>query len=164
MNDVPKGRVVADQLDMLSLGVPMDDFLPYLLNRITNRLNLNLLENLRPLKINVSRWRVLAVLHSRDGRSIGELATYTVMDQSTLSRVVDQMERDGLVERRRQAKDSRVVRVHILEAGNDTFNLILPIALRHMERALDDFSAEERRLILLLLHKMLDNIRTTPFA
>lgn len=149
---------------MLSPGVPMDDFLPYLLNRITNRLNLNLLEDLRPLRINVPRWRVLAVLHSRDGRSIGELAAYTVMDQSTLSRVVDQMERDGLVERRRGVRDSRVVRVHILKAGHDTFNLILPKALRHLEHALDEFSAEERRLMLRLLHKVLDNIRTTPFG
>lgn len=150
--------------DRLAEGVPLDNFLPYLLNRITNRLNLNLLEDLRPLKINVPRWRVLAVLHARDGRSIGELAAYTVMDQSTLSRVIDQMERDGLVERRPGPSDSRVVCVHILDAGNRTFDAILPHAMRHMKQAIKDFSGQDQVTLLRLLHKVLDNVKTSPFG
>ncbi|MFQ5535315.1 MAG: MarR family winged helix-turn-helix transcriptional regulator [Sphingomonadales bacterium] len=111
----------------------------------------------------MARWRVLAVLHARDRRSIGELAAYTVMDQSTLSRVIDQMERDGLVERRQGRLDSRVVEVHILEAGNKAFDTILPKAMREMDFALKNFSEEERQALFRLLHKILDNIRTTSY-
>lgn len=151
-------------VDMLSGDLPMDDFLPYLLNRITNRLNLNLLEDLRPLKINVARWRVLAVLGSRDRRSIGELAAYTVMDQSTLSRVIDQMERDGLVERQQSDADSRVVQVHLLDAGRQLFETILPKALIHMDHALESLSEGEKKALMGLLHKILDNVRASPFG
>ena len=162
MNDNPPPAKSETARDQLADGVALDDFLPYLMNRITNRLNLNLLEDLRPLKINVPRWRVLAVLHARDGRNIGELAAYTVMDQSTLSRVIDQMERDGLVERRPGPGDSRVVCVHILEAGNRMFEAILPHAMRHMQHAVKGFSAQEKATLLCLLHKVLDNIKTSP--
>ena len=92
--------------DMLATGLALDDFLPYVFNRVTNRLNLNLLEVLRPRGITVPRWRVLAVLGARDGRNIGELSAFTIIEQPTLSRVVGQMERDGLVSRRPDGQDA----------------------------------------------------------
>jgi len=148
----------------LASGVPLDDFLPYLLNRITNRLNINLLGDLRPLKITTARWRVLAILHTGDNRSIGELAAYTAIDPSTLSRVIDQMERDGLVSRRQSTNDSRRVKIHISSEGVAMFNVILPKALRHYEQAIDGLTETDRRTLVMLLHRVLDNIRTTPYA
>ena len=52
----------------------LDDFLPYLLNRISNRLNIDLAEGLREIGVTPQYWRVLATLHVADGRSIGELS------------------------------------------------------------------------------------------
>lgn len=149
--------------DFLAPGLPIDDFLPYLLNRIATRLNHDLLEDLRPLKITVSRWRVLAVLMARDGRSIGELAVYTVTKQSALSRVVDQMERDGLVVRRPGNADSRVVDVYLTAEGRKLFEVILPKALSHFRRAVGGFSREDAKTLTGLLHRVLDNVRISPY-
>lgn len=142
----------------------MDRFIPYLLNRIVNRLNLDLLEALRPLKITPARWRVLAVLMAEDGRSMTELAVYCVMEQSTLTRVVDQMERDGLALRRSRADDNRVIEVFITARGRKAFQIVYPVAVDQANQALKGFSAAEFELFVSLLHRMLDNVRRTEFV
>jgi MarR family transcriptional regulator, organic hydroperoxide resistance regulator len=148
----------------LSEGLPLDDFLPYLLNRLTNRLNQDLVEDLRKLDVTVPMWRVLAVLASRDGRGIGELAVYTVTDQSTLSRVIDRMERDDLVERRPSPQDGRAIEVFVRPAGRQVFAKILPVALNHYRHAISGLSESESRTLLRLLHKVLDTVRRSPYA
>jgi MarR family transcriptional regulator, organic hydroperoxide resistance regulator len=142
----------------LGPGLSLDDFLPYLLNRITNSLNRDLREDFRRIGITVPRWRVLAVLKDRDGRSIGDLAIYTVIEQPTLSRVIDQMERDGLVERRTGAVDSRVVEVHLTPRGTELYATLAPLALRHYRRAVAGMDDESRRELVRLLRHLLGNV------
>ena len=119
--EYPAARVVIDPGGFNSQE-DLHDFLPYLLNRISNRLNQELLVDLRPLNISVPRWRVLAVLRTGDGRSMGELSAETVIEQSSLSRVIDQMERDRLVERHSSSEDHRIVEVYLTATGRAMFN------------------------------------------
>ena len=107
----------------------LDDFLPYLLNRISNRLNIDLAEDLREAGVTPQYWRVLATLHVAGGRSIGELSVYTITEQSTLSRTVDRMAQAGLVERRAPPEDARVAKVYLTAAGRETSDRILPVAI-----------------------------------
>ncbi len=48
----------------LVTGTPLEDYLPYQLFRIVNRLTLNLKNDLRPAKMTLSRWRTLSVLNA----------------------------------------------------------------------------------------------------
>ncbi|MHA1571678.1 MAG: MarR family winged helix-turn-helix transcriptional regulator, partial [Alphaproteobacteria bacterium] len=114
----------------------LDEFLPYLFNRITNRLNQDLLLDLRPLRVSVPRWRVLAVLRAREGRRMGDLSAYTVIEQSSLSRVIDQMERDNLVVRRHHVDDNRIIEVYLTDEGRAMFDQIYPLAFAHYQRAI----------------------------
>lgn len=120
---------------------PLDDFLPYLMNRVAGRLNQELAVRLRPHRLTFQHWRVLLVLAGRDGRNMTELADGTAIPQSTLSRLIDRMQRVGLVARRVAANDSRVVEVALTPAGRDTFAAILPVAqgvYRDAVRGVDD--------------------------
>ncbi len=153
----------AEPTDAASAGLILDEFLPYLFNRITNRLNQDLLADLRPLRVSVPRWRVLAVLQTLGPRRMGALSAYTVIEQSSLSRVVDQMERDGLVVRRYDPHDNRVIEVHLTDEGNIMFARIFPLAQRHYERAIEGLSDRERKTLVDLLHKILENTRQKPY-
>ena len=141
----------------------LDDFLPYLLNRISNRLNIDLAEDLREAGVTPQYWRVLATLHVAGGRSIGELSVYTITEQSTLSRTVDRMAQAGLVERRAPPEDARVAKVYLTAAGRETFDRILPVAIGHYRRAVAGLDEAEHRTLVDTLHKVLDNIRATPY-
>lgn len=144
-------------------GIHLDSFLPYLLNRIVSRLNLNLTDDLKAIGVTLQHYRVLAVLVAREGRTVNELAVYTVTDQSTLSKLLDRMEAKGLVERRPDPSDGRVVNVHLTPAGRKAYARIIPIALEHYGRAIDGLTKVERETLVRTLGKVLENVRRSPF-
>ena len=144
-------------------GVLLDDFAPYLLNRIVNRINANLSEALKETGITVPIYRVLAVLIAGNGRTVNELAVYTVIEQSTLSKILARMESQGLVSREPNKQDGRVVEIHITDAGRNAYERVLPIALSHHEQAMAGLGPRERRDMIATLHRVLDNVRHSPF-
>ena len=144
-------------------GVALDDFAPYLLNRIVNRINTNLGDALKETGITVPIYRVLAVLIAGDGRSVNELAVYTVIEQSTLSKILARMDAQGLIARHAGRDDGRVVEIHITEAGRRAYERVVPIALSHHEQAMTGLTAKERKSMVEILHRVLDNVRHSPF-
>ena len=85
-------------------------FVPYLIYRITNQLNRGLRKRLKRSGINIARWRVLAVLKDNGNMNIGQIVERTLIEQPTVSRIVDQLEREGLALREISDEDSRFVR------------------------------------------------------
>jgi len=144
-------------------GISLDDFLPYLINRISNRLNMDLAEGLKTINITIPYYRILSVLNVRDGRSIGELVVYTMTEQSTVSKLIGRMEAHGLVERRADPKDGRIVNIHLCDAGREALAQIRPLALTHYQRAIEGIDEEEREALVNTLHKILENIRISAF-
>ncbi len=137
----------------------LDDFVPYVMYRITNRLNMDLQDCLRPLKINVSRWRVLCALTAHDGRTMSDLCAFTMMEQSSISRVVDTMEKENLVSRRLQEKDNRYVLVYLTDRGREIFREAYVRAFSREDRALRGLSDQDRQQLLDLLNRVFENIR-----
>src|SRR5258708_7244916 len=88
---------------------PLASYLPYLLNRAGARIAAAFGEEMRPLGASLQIWRVLAALREKDGRRMGDLSNTTSIEVSTLTRLVDNMEKNGLVARRRDAADTRAV-------------------------------------------------------
>ncbi len=86
----------------------------------------------RPLAeagLSPARWRLLvALMFQADpgGASIGELAGHLRVREPTITATVDRAERDGLVERRRDLNDQRVVRVVPTAAGRQKLTEVAP--------------------------------------
>lgn len=140
----------------------LDDFVPYQLYRITNRLNQRLRERLRRLPISVSRWRVLGVLRAQGTLTINTIAEAAAMEQPTVSRTVTRLVRDGLVSRRAAKRDSRYMEVSLTAAGHDAFEMIYPIAVEHQTTALRGFSAGELATLHDYLQRIQRNIADEP--
>lgn len=144
----------------LVAGTPLEDYLPYQIFRIVNRLTLNLKNDLRPAKMTLSRWRALSVLNASDGCSMGELADYMVIEQAALSRIVDQMVRDQLVTRKLASQDNRIVQVFLTAAGRRMFKEIRPLELRHYAQLIKDFEKTDLENLGSSLHRLWENIDT----
>ena len=140
----------------------LGDFVPYLLTRITNRLSKSLVEALKEVGLTPPYWRVLAVLHDGDRRTLTELSVYTAIDQSTLSRIVDRMEAQTLVTRRVSPDDARVQEVQIAPRGEEKFAEILPVAMDQYEWAVRNLSEQEIAELRQILRKILESIRISP--
>jgi DNA-binding MarR family transcriptional regulator len=72
---------------------------------------------LRPLGLTYPQYLVLLVLWERDGASVGQLGERLALDSGTLTPLLQRLEHQGLVERRRGDDDERVVRIHLTPAG-----------------------------------------------
>lgn len=137
---------------------PLNSYLPYLLNRAGARIAASFSAEVRPLGATLQMWRVLAALRERDGRRMGDLSETTSIEVSTLTRLVDAMEKKGLVARRRDAGDARAVALHVTPAGRRLTRRLLPIAERYERLALDGFSAAETRAVKTALRRLYVNM------
>jgi len=133
-------------------------FVPYLLYRTSNQLNQRIRARLRKSDVNLARWRVLAVLRAYGKLNLGRIVELTVMEQPSISRIVTQLEREGLARRKISTEDSRVVYVSLTTAGEKAFKEIYPTAQRHQERALSGFSRKEIDTLTGYLRRIQDNI------
>ncbi len=148
------------QKQTVKLGeMGLSNFAPYLMNRLMGRYNASLREEMSELGLTTPKARTLAVLSVNDGLLIRDLAIYTVTEQSTLSRTLDQLQADGLVRRQADPSDNRAVQVFITDDGRAAFEVLWPhmaAAHAHMFRGI---SEDERRAFVATLQKMLSNIR-----
>ena len=134
------------------------NFAPYLMNRIMGRYNAALRAEMTGLGLTTPKMRALAVLSVTEGPLIGELALLTVVEQSTLSRALDQLNAEGLIRRETDAADSRAVRVFLTKAGRMTFDTLWPHMADAQARMFRGVSAEDRQAFVTTLQKLLANI------
>ncbi len=137
----------------------LTNFAPYLMNRIMGRYNASLRDEMAEMGLTTPKARALAVLSVVEGPLIRELAVYTVVEQSTLSRALDQMQSGGLIRRETDAADSRAVRVFITEAGRTSFEELWPHMAAAQARMFRGIPEAERAAFVATLQKMLVNIR-----
>ncbi|GAA5542066.1 MULTISPECIES: MarR family transcriptional regulator [Brucella] len=148
----------------VSRTLELEEFLPSLFNLITAGLNQQFLERLRPFGVTVQRWRVLMVIMNKGARNMGELVQLTLIPQSALSRLIDQMERDGLVVRRISDHDSRVVQVELTQGGQHIYHQLAPAAASHAKAITAGFDEAETAQLFSLLRRVLTNLDIPTFA
>jgi DNA-binding MarR family transcriptional regulator len=137
---------------------PLEQYLPYLLNRAGARIAAAFNVEMRQIGASLQVWRVLAALREQDGRRMGDLSKTTSIEVSTLTRLVDNMEKDGLVARRREAGDARAVTLHVTAVGRRLTQRIVPIAERYEAVALKGFTAGEAVVLKKALRRLYDNM------
>lgn len=146
--------------DLPRLGeIGLTNYAPYLMNRIMGRYNASLREEMAGLGLTTPKMRSLAVLSVIEGPLIRELAVYSVVEQSTLSRALDQLDAEGLIRREADTSDSRATRVFITDAGRGAFETLWPKMAEAQSRMFRGIPEEERRAFVGTLQKMLANIR-----
>jgi DNA-binding MarR family transcriptional regulator len=137
---------------------PLDSYLPYLLNRASTRIAASFSDRIRPLGATLQMWRVLAALRDRDGRRMGDLSATTSIEVSTLTRLVDTMEKKCLVARRRDVEDARAIVLHATAGGRRMTERILPIAEHYETAALGGFTALEADKLKAALRRLYANM------
>ena len=155
MKDQPDPKPKLPRLGEIGLN----NFAPYLMNRIMGRYNASLRDDIADLGLTTPKMRALAVLSLVDGPLIGELAVLTVIEVSTLSRALEQLQMDGLIRRVVDANDSRAFRVFLTDQGREAFEQLWPKMAEAHEHMFRSIPQEERRAFVVTLQKMLANIR-----
>lgn len=110
----------------------VDDYLLYLLARTSHVISAEFHERLRRRGVSVPVWRVLAsLMGSAAGETVTGLADLCLLQQPTMTKLLDRMVRDDLVERMADARDRRVVRVRLTAAGTALVEQLAAAAKAH---------------------------------
>jgi MarR family transcriptional regulator, organic hydroperoxide resistance regulator len=124
-----------------------ESYLSYLLARASHIVASGFHAKLKTWKLTVPEYRVLFCLAGADGLGVGDLAAMAIMAQPRMTKVLDRMERQGLVGRHPDDSDRRRVLIHLTQAGRARAAPVLRAAKAHEARLLAPFSAEERAVI-----------------
>lgn len=149
--------------DMKLGEIGLQNFAPYLMNRIMGRYNASLRDEMQNIGLTTPKMRALATLAVIDGILIRELAVYAVIEQSTLSRTLDKLEEEGLIRRKADSEDSRATRIYISLAGRTAFERIWPKMAESYEHMFRGISKDERNAFVGTLQKILHNVRKNEF-
>ena len=88
-----------------------------------------------------------------------DLAAMMNVKSPTLARLVDRMERDGLIKRVESEKDKRVNYLELTETGKNKVDELMPIGENFNQMLLNGITDEEIQVFHRVLEKMLGNIQ-----
>ena len=101
---------------------------------------------------------MLKILWERDGSTQTELAERLHVQPSTVTKMVQRMEKAGFVERRPDPEDQRVSRVYLTDAGRAVQETVKQVWRTMEEETLQGFTLEERELLRGFLSRMRENL------
>jgi DNA-binding MarR family transcriptional regulator len=110
------------------------------------------------IDLTITQAKVLVFLARYEGTTQARLAEACDTDPMTLVRVLDRMEREGLLERRADPNDRRVYRVHLRAAADPIISEINRIGDKARGEALAGLSSEERSQLLRTLEVIQKNL------
>ncbi|MDB5078885.1 MAG: MarR family transcriptional protein [Chloroflexi bacterium] len=106
------------------------------------------------IKISISQIRVLFEALDPNGVSQSFLGKRYNVDPASITRTVQAMERDGLITRKPDASDNRLMRVYITEKGRELLETIPPRLFQFEQYLLEGWTESE----IIQLHSFLDRI------
>jgi MarR family 2-MHQ and catechol resistance regulon transcriptional repressor len=84
----------------------------------------------------------------------GELCRRILRSGSNVTTVVDNLEREGLVRRERDANDRRIQIVHLTDKGRELLDRALPVHVRRITRVMAALDPDEQRELGRLCRKL----------
>ena len=126
----------------------------YLMRICTNRLLPQMEALFEDQELSFSQWTTLVALH--DGRisTAGDLAHNICHDAGSLTRLIDQMVKRGLVSRRRSERDRRVVSLALTPRGSSLVEALAPRVMHFWNKLLSGFSHQEIDTLIALLTRL----------
>src|SRR6202790_149413 len=124
-------------------GFQLVDSPLYLIVRTAGRYARELENALNATGMDLLSWRALMIVNEASPSSVSEIAERAVMRLSTMTRVVQRLEKRGLMRIERRKGDARVTEVYITPAGKRAVLQIRQIASRLYNIAFHDLEADE---------------------
>ncbi|MDG1211991.1 MAG: MarR family transcriptional regulator [Paracoccaceae bacterium] len=121
----------------------VSSYLLYLLAAASEGASAEFHATVRDQGLRVPEWRVLAILVEQDGAMITRLAKFALMEQSRLTRIIDQMIDKGFVERAADKDDGRRVRIWLTAEGRRRAEVLVGEARGHEADVLASLPAAE---------------------
>ena len=125
--------------------MPAEDRIIYLIFTAQQKLrtylsNTMIMENVR---VTPAQAGILFLLAEKDGMTMSELSRILSIDNSTITGLVDRLEKSGLVRRNTSLNDRRTLHVYISPEGKQEMDKARSIVMKANREIKDGFTEEE---------------------
>lgn len=111
------------------------------------------------IDITIEQWSVLYHLWKQDGLSQQELCSATFRDKPSITRLVDNLEKQKLVKRVASLEDRRINLIYLSETAAELRDQTMEMANQTLNEALTGVSAKEIELCKSVLQRVYDNLK-----
>ncbi|WP_068077470.1 MarR family winged helix-turn-helix transcriptional regulator [Novosphingobium lentum] len=112
----------------------------------------------RDLGVTGPQWRMLMAIERTPGINQGALAAWLEVEAITAGRMIDRLERAGLVERRADPADRRTWRLYLSEAAKPMVDRLRRRAATVIDEAVEGFTPAEHEQLISLLQRVRCNL------
>lgn len=133
----------------------------YWLVQANGRYLRNLEVALKGIALDIPRWRVLMSLHEESCASVSEIADHAIVKLSTMTRIVQRMQADGLVTCHPRDTDGRVTEVKLTDKGEAAGREAWAAANRTYDLAFQNIGKAEIEGLIRLLRRVSANLGET---
>jgi len=102
-------------------------------------------------------WGILNLLEEEEGLSQREIAEKTTKDKANITRILDVMQKNGLVQRKKHENDRRAYKIFLTEKGRNLHNTLTQFVLEIDNQASSGLSINDLKVLKRILLKMYSN-------
>lgn len=146
-----------------------EEFFPYikpevwyshlLLRKLVNEFEVHLEKLFTQYNLSMSRFTIMTLLFmSPKGLTPSALAEHMSVSQATISGLLQNLEKEDIVERMSHAKDGRSYLICLSKKGLDLAKVIFPVYHGRLNQFWRDFSEEEKNHTYNCIEKLIDRI------
>jgi len=110
---------------------------------------------LQPLDLKTPHLDILVNLYRFDGLTQQELARKLLVGRSNMSMLLPQLEKRGLIERRSDASDRRVLRLTLTKPGRSLTEQAMAVQMKVIERSMEISTPEECEMVGDVMSRMI---------
>lgn len=114
--------------------------------------------SLRANGLTPQQWRVIRVLESENGLVISELAERCYLLMPSLSRIINHLHKEALVERQSVDSDQRRSKIFLTERGFALFARVAPASAERYADIEEKFGVRKLELLYELLEDLIEKI------
>ncbi len=111
------------------------------------------------LEISLDQWLVLGPVWKNDGISQKEISEYCGKDKTSVTKIIDTLEKKNLVVRVTDQLDHRVKRVVLSQKGRELFLSALPVMAKTRDELRSGISDKEIEALKSILSKIYKNLK-----
>jgi DNA-binding MarR family transcriptional regulator len=111
------------------------------------------------LNLTIEQWSVLYHLWKEDGKSQQDLCSATFRDKPSITRLVDNLEKLGLVKRVASENDRRINRIFLTKQAQKLQEQTMALAEETLNEALDTVPPDQIEICKQVLQIVYDNLK-----
>ena len=100
-----------------------------------------------PVEITLAQSRALLVIWTGGAQRMSSLSSELKMSPSSLTRLVERLERKGLVERRPAPESRRSIEVHLTERGRSAVDVVMAVRRREVTAVIEAIAPGRRQAV-----------------